>query len=68
MKLAINDQQTEDLKPVLAAIDSGMVAVGQIRRSAYPNDDAGRWTLVYTLVGQATGRKIRKAIEGDNKR
>ena len=67
MKLALTDQQTEELKPVLAAIDSGMVAVGQIRRSAYPNDDAGRWTLVYTLVGQATARRIKAAIEGEKR-
>ena len=68
MKLALTDQQTEELKPILAAIDAGMVAVGQIRRSPHPEGDAGTFALVYRLVEQKTARTIRKAIEEEKKR
>ena len=62
MKLALTPEQAAELEAVFAALDGGRVCVGQIRRSLHPNEDAGAFVLVYTLVSQQTGSKIRTAI------
>lgn len=68
MKLDLTADQLAELQPILTAIDGGKVCVGQIRRSPYPDADAGAFTLIYTLVSQETGKKIRDAIEKERTR
>jgi hypothetical protein len=63
MKLALTKEQAAELQTVFACIDAGQIVIGQIRRSPYPNDDAGAFVLVYTLATQKTAGKIRMLLE-----
>ena len=68
MKLALTPKQAAELETVFSRIEGGQVAVGQIRRSLHPNDDAGAFVLVYTLTTQETARKIKALMEREQKK
>ena len=68
MKLNLSPEQCAELEIVFKAVDAGQVVVGQIRRSPHPEDDAGQFVLIYTLVSQQTAVRIRAAIEKEHQK
>ena len=68
MKLSLTNEQAAELEIVFKALDAGQVCVGQIRRSLYPDEDAGTFTLHYTLVQQPTAHRIRTIIEKEREK